>query len=571
MPRRKRAFINRSEAKTFQLVHRPTQNDPSHQVFLPVNGERLEPEASLNSGQNADGIDVSEFGQEYDTIDYELGEYGFPEDGYNYSKHFKTIGGGGGVFMDAATGLPNPDAVGPSSGKAETGFIAPKDSVLLKDDIPTQVEDENNGIANWRSPEDEEQRLQAIAAIKRDMKRDKDLEEIFAALDSDGELESSPSDTETEETLRETEPDTNAGLLGSDGTDDLLEDDFVAFADESHEKTPLDGVIDAYREPRLLDEQFEKFMQEYQLDTSDDEEDYEEELRNKAKEMEEAKDYLTAEELQGFLKDDDLLKDFSELNIEVTENDEGDNVELNEAEIEEDPAPDGDGMDTEKRKQEFSEYTAAEFERGMKGLLDSYTRVTAEEAFEAVDGLSVARQALLRGEEEERETLRKRAELGLADDEEYDPELDEFFDDLLKEKDEKWDCETVLSTYTNLDNHPSVIDAPTGRKRQPVQRQPIIRLDPRTQAPAEFLPAVKDGPSRSDATDYGSRRDNAVTAVRTKNESKEEKKARKAAVKEAARERRALKSEMKKAFGAESVKQGRHATALGTSKVAVKF
>lgn len=30
---------------------------------------------------------------------------------------------------------------------------------------------------------------------------------------------------------------------------------------------------------------------------------------------------------------------------------------------------------------------------------------------------------------------------------------------------EQWDCETIVSTYTNLDNHPSVLG--TGRKPKP--------------------------------------------------------------------------------------------------------
>lgn len=32
---------------------------------------------------------------------FEVGEYGFPLDGYNYAQHFKTMGGQGAVFVDA--------------------------------------------------------------------------------------------------------------------------------------------------------------------------------------------------------------------------------------------------------------------------------------------------------------------------------------------------------------------------------------------------------------------------------------------------------------------------------------
>ena len=36
----------------------------------------------------------------YNRRDWELGEYGFPDDGFDYSKYFKPIGGGAGVFVD---------------------------------------------------------------------------------------------------------------------------------------------------------------------------------------------------------------------------------------------------------------------------------------------------------------------------------------------------------------------------------------------------------------------------------------------------------------------------------------
>lgn len=46
-----------------------------------------------------------------------------------------------------------------------------------------------------------------------------------------------------------------------------------------------------------------------------------------------------------------------------------------------------------------------------------------------------------------------------------------------EEKKERWDCETILSTYSNLENHPRLIRA---RDNKPVPR---ITLDPRTGLP----------------------------------------------------------------------------------------
>lgn len=56
-------------------------------------------------------------------------------------------------------------------------------------------------------------------------------------------------------------------------------------------------------------------------------------------------------------------------------------------------------------------------------------------------------------------------------------------DEAEEEKKERWDCETILSTYSNLENHPRLIRA---RDNKPVPR---ITLDPRT-----GLPSVGDAP-----------------------------------------------------------------------------
>jgi len=39
--------------------------------------------------------------QDVDLRDFEVGEYGFPLDGYNYAQHFKTMGSQGAVFMES--------------------------------------------------------------------------------------------------------------------------------------------------------------------------------------------------------------------------------------------------------------------------------------------------------------------------------------------------------------------------------------------------------------------------------------------------------------------------------------
>lgn len=43
------------------------------------------------------------------------------------------------------------------------------------------------------------------------------------------------------------------------------------------------------------------------------------------------------------------------------------------------------------------------------------------------------------------------------DDEERDTNEDDSSEDDEEAQEKKWDCESILSTYTNTDNHPAVI------------------------------------------------------------------------------------------------------------------
>lgn len=571
MPRKKHPFINRAKARTYQLVHRAgADSDNVAPVLVPVETSA----SSLNqTGLNADDLGAYQRMEEIDgealvsyrKADFELGEFGFADDGYDYSKHFKTIGGSGGVFMDAVTGMPNPEAVTGES-RARGAAASATDIILLKEDID-KLATEDVGMETWRRKEDFLRHQKAIEAIKKERKRNKDLDQVIAALDSDGELDSND--------VEEDGIDIDELLLQSDD-DGILEDDFIATANKANDivedtKDQLDGVLEEYREPRLLDEQFEKFMKGYAY--PDNEEDGDEDYFPSAdladvNDLGEFEAHLTNEEMENVFDKNGLLDGFSGLKITVEE--EKDTLQDRDQNDHLAALP-GPSDAAVSRTAEFQEFADAEFERGMKGLLDSYNRVSAVEALEAIDGVDVALEAIARAEEQEKAKIDQRINDGLDEESDgHDSELEAKLDEMFAEPEEKWDCETILSTYSNLDNHPSVIDAPIRRKQRSVQKQPVIRLDPRTQAPADYMPMSMSG--GGGPMDFGSRREGGQEVhTRSRNESKEQKKARKAAVKEAARERRALKSEMKKAFGSEQNKQSRHATAMGTSKVAVQF
>ncbi|KAI0081128.1 LTV-domain-containing protein [Panus rudis PR-1116 ss-1] len=141
--------------------------------------------------------------------------------------------------------------------------------------------------------------------------------------------------------------------------------------------------------------------------------------------------------------------------------------------------------------------------------------------------------------------------------EQGDDESDENDDILMPldvdDKKDRWDCETILTTYSNLENHPRLIRA---RHERPV---PKIRLDPKT-----GLPYVEDeSPRRSQKSKANAEEEEEdleshparVTVARPKNESKEEKKMRKQAVKAERQARRVEKKITKEQFTAEAKKQ----------------
>jgi protein LTV1 len=121
------------------------------------------------------------------------------------------------------------------------------------------------------------------------------------------------------------------------------------------------------------------------------------------------------------------------------------------------------------------------------------------------------------------------------------------------EKEDTWDCETVLTTYSNLENHPRVIRA---RASRPV---PKITLDPKTGLPTlngdHQAPESRKGRHylQSVAEDEDSREPSVAkqTISRPRDESKEDKKARKQAVKAQRQVRRVEKKATQEQFSAE--------------------
>lgn len=134
---------------------------------------------------------------------------------------------------------------------------------------------------------------------------------------------------------------------------------------------------------------------------------------------------------------------------------------------------------------------------------------------------------------------------------------------------DRWDCETILSTYSNIENHPRLILA---RDQRPVPR---IKIHPKTGLPAvaEEDQHASVSASRRTTRSAISAREEVLgvaameaparkTIARPRNESKEDKKARKEAVRNEKQVRRAEKSAMREAFSAERQSQRKAAMSV---------
>ncbi|CAI5717015.1 unnamed protein product [Peronospora destructor] len=136
---------------------------------------------------------------------------------------------------------------------------------------------------------------------------------------------------------------------------------------------------------------------------------------------------------------------------------------------------------------------------------------------------------------------------------------------LQREEHEKWDCETIVSTYSTLDNHPTVLreEGPTRRKKK---KQPVITniaeggdickqkvtLSRKTGMP---LGVFETASSTMTKASRQHQNQELQKTRRKKGETKEQKCARKAAVKMKKMTRRAEKKETKLAFKEEEARQ----------------
>ncbi|XP_057502849.1 uncharacterized protein LOC130786568 [Actinidia eriantha] len=156
-----------------------------------------------------------------------------------------------------------------------------------------------------------------------------------------------------------------------------------------------------------------------------------------------------------------------------------------------------------------------------------------------------------------------------------DPDEDFMVVEESSDESEVWDCETIVSTYSNLDNHPGKIEAPEVRRKKKLAEtvsealnasSHVISLKGKAKLPVDYLPQSKkyDVENVKDVTASGKE---SQKRKQHGQESKEEKKERKTAVKEERREARRVKKEMKELYKCEAQRAQRVAAFTGPSSI----
>lgn len=136
---------------------------------------------------------------------------------------------------------------------------------------------------------------------------------------------------------------------------------------------------------------------------------------------------------------------------------------------------------------------------------------------------------------------------------------------VMEAPDEKWDCETIISTYSNIYNRPKVIEEP--------QKPKQIRVSVKSGIPLDVLPSR--GPTAKQTERMSRINDSdlprAATQPRGREETADERRQRKHAIKEERKERRVEKKANKTAFKQEKVRQEKQLLNLRTNVQGLKL
>jgi protein LTV1 len=144
----------------------------------------------------------------------------------------------------------------------------------------------------------------------------------------------------------------------------------------------------------------------------------------------------------------------------------------------------------------------------------------------------------------------------IGDEDDSEEESDEkLFAQFQKTPKAEWDCESIISTYSNIYNHPKMI--PIEKKKITVSGKTGLPVGVLQKKEKNFEPEIEE-------------KEVILNNKRNKGESAEERKQRKQAVKESRKNRRVEKKSNSKSFKNEQIKQEKLMTNV-TSQQAIKL
>lgn len=523
-------FIDKKKATTYNLVYR-SQEDPlafeeggSERVFIEANGRRgnrdhgkgkeadQTVEQSLRDMQ-LDGMDDEDPDLDQEQQAGKAALYGIYLDDrdYDYTKHLRSVGTGGGVLLDVpqkkkpkTSGiqiLDKEDEEISASGQSS------KRAVLPAEVLPSQhrMDIKTEGIPLGLQLDMDEDVRETMMALEDD-----DLEEFEDDLLDKLNADTPPEGEEYEE-------------YEGDGDDD---------GDEDFDPEDVFAHIRRLKERKMLRKSGAAGYgseSDYSGSDNDDNDDAHQRWRS------------SRTESTGFSMSSSAMYRNENLSLLDKQFDALEAMYEHEDTDSEDERYDENGRyipeyDEDGNAKPIS--TRTDFENVMDDFLQSY-ELTGKKMQQVLEGstgtdkLDTTRDALLDEDKTREESKKELLKTGMRIIEESNARTrkqdDEELNEMLKANEKKrtpWDCQTILTTYSTLDNHPSTIYE---------ERAPKINISRKT-----GFPLVQEGDEQP--TEEEGEKENKGKA-RSKGETKEEKWARKKQLQEEKRNRREAKKE----------------------------
>ncbi|KAG0172937.1 hypothetical protein DFQ28_008493 [Apophysomyces sp. BC1034] len=517
----RKPFIDRKAAKHYHVVHR-SQRDPlindeesSERVLKEVIPSNL---AKHKTKEELESVHHKPQKLTQDQIDQRVGQAAlhgiyYDDSEYDYMQHLKPIGATNAVFLEA-----------PKKEKAKV-----TNDLAFRDDDNGQKNRQLIELPAGVLPSDIERDVGAMAhvsGLEGGLQPDMDprLREVLEALDD-------------EEYVEEGLDEEFFGNLNAEG--DIYvpeeEDDEEYYEDEEEEEE----VEEIYDEDGSYDWQaaFRNFQRDQRRAGSDDE--YEDDDRDERQSRS-----------TGFSMSSSAMHRNAQLRLL---DDRFDKIE--------EEYMDDDDEDEEEDREERGDFDAI-----LDDFLDKYelvgnrmaVRLEGETSGQKLD---TVRNALLATKLSDDEDEKGSVSESLKPKKEKVREA-ELWERPVQRQRQAWDCQSVISTYSNLENHPEMISDRGPKKK--------ITIDPKTGLPVlvevERKQRRKDNDGQEDNESLEEEEEEEeededederpnLGVARTKQENKDEKKARKQAVKEAKKNRREEKKSTKKAFKNEESRQ----------------